>query len=76
MQTVMGVVAVINDLHKGRDSGFAWSVVIDVTAILMVLVSVTGIVLIFYLKRRRFSGIVTAVVGTILVALVFVLWVP
>jgi hypothetical protein len=75
-QTVMGAVAVINDLHKGRDSGPAWSLLIDVTALLMVLVSITGIILIFYLRRRRFSGIVTAVVGTILVAVVFVLWVP
>lgn len=75
-ETVMGAVAVINDLHKGRDSGPAWSLLIDVTAVLMVLVSITGIILIFYLRRRRFSGIVTAVVGTILVAIVFVLWVP
>jgi len=75
-ETVMGAVAVINDLHKGRDSGPAWSLLIDVTAVLMVLVSITGIILIFYLRRRRFSGIVTAVVGTILVAVVFALWVP
>lgn len=75
-ETVMGAVAVINDLHKGRDSGAAWSLLIDVTAVLMVLVSITGIILIFYLRRRRFSGIVTAVVGTIVVAIVFVLWVP
>lgn len=75
-ETVMGAVAVINDLHKGRDSGPAWSILIDVSALMMVFVSITGIILIFYLKRRRFSGIVTAVVGTILVAAVFVLWVP
>jgi len=75
-ETVMGAVAVINDLHKGRDSGPAWSVLIDVSALVTVLVSITGIILIFYLRRRRLSGIVTAVVGTILVGLVFVLWVP
>lgn len=75
-ETLMGAVAIINDLHKGRDSGTAWSWVIDLTAILMVLVSLTGLVLIFYIKRRRRSGVVTAVVGTILVAAVYLLWVP
>ncbi len=75
-ETVMGVVAVINDLHKGRDTGIVWSWIIDITAALMVFVSVTGIVLIFYLKRKRFSGIVTAVVGTILFAVIYVIWVP
>ncbi len=74
--TAMGAVAIMNDLHKGRDSGLAWSLVIDITALLMVFVSITGLVLIFYLKRRRFSGLVTAVVGTIVVAVVYVLWVP
>jgi hypothetical protein len=75
-KTVMGTVAIINDLHKGRDSGWVWSVVIDLTALLMVFVSVTGLVLIFYLKRRRWSGVVTAVVGTVLLSLIYVWWVP
>ena len=75
-ETVLGVVAVINDLHKGRDTGLVWSWVIDITAVLMVFVSITGIVLIFYLKRKRWSGIITAVVGTILFALLYVYFVP
>ena len=32
-QTYHGFIAVINDLHKGRDTGPAWSVVIDVSAV-------------------------------------------
>ena len=75
-ETAMGPMAIMNDLHKGRDSGVAWSLVIDITAIVMVFVSITGLVLIFYLRRKRRSGVVTAVVGTIVVALVYVLWVP
>ncbi|WP_145089433.1 PepSY-associated TM helix domain-containing protein [Anatilimnocola aggregata] len=75
-ETVMGVVAVINDLHKGRDTGLVWSWVIDITALLMVFVSITGIVLIFYLKRKRWSGIITAVIGTIVFALLYVWYVP
>ena len=75
-QTVMGAMAVMNDLHKGRDSGQVWSWVIDITAALMVFVSITGFVLIFYLRRKRFSGVVTAVVGTIVFVLLGIYWVP
>jgi len=49
--TTLGTVAWINDLHKGRDTGFAWSIVIDVVSIVTVLASVTGLILIFYIKR-------------------------
>lgn len=38
----MGLVAILNDLHKGRDSGKPWAVVIDISAILLTLVSLTG----------------------------------
>jgi hypothetical protein len=75
-ETAHGLVAIINDLHKGRDSGKAWSVLIDVSAALMTLVALTGLVLLFYIKRRRRSGLVTALVGTVAVAVVFWLWVP
>ena len=75
-QTVMGLMAVMNDLHKGRDSGEVWSWVIDITALLMVFVSVTGFVLIFYLRRKRMSGVVTAVVGTIILVVLAIQFVP
>lgn len=61
-----GLVAVMNDLHKGRDAGPAWSLVIDVVSILTVALSVTGFVLIFYLRKMRFSGIAAAIAGTII----------
>ena len=51
-ETLHGFVAVINDLHKGRDTGRAWSVVIDASAIVLILISLTGLVLLFYLKRQ------------------------
>lgn len=71
-----GVVAVIDDLHKGRDSGAAWSALIDISAVLMTVSSLTGIFLLLYLRRIRFSGLVTAVVGTVLMVAVFVWLVP
>lgn len=75
-ETVMGAIAVINDLHKGRDTGPVWSAVIDISSLLMIFVSITGTVLIFYIKRKRWSGIITAVVGTVIFAALYVWFVP
>jgi hypothetical protein len=71
-----GLVAVLNDLHKGRDSGSAWSWVIDISAILIVVISLTGLVLLFYLKSRRAPGLILAFVGTVVVVLIFRFAVP
>jgi len=71
-----GLVAVLNDLHKGRDTGGGWSVFIDASAIVMAVVSLSGLCLLFYLKRRLIAGLVTAAVGTVLVYLIYAAFVP
>jgi uncharacterized protein len=71
-----GLIAFINDLHKGRDTGAVWSWVIDLSAGLMTLISLTGLVLLFYLKLRRVPGVVVALVGTLVLVLIFRFWVP
>jgi uncharacterized protein len=71
-----GLIALINDLHKGRDTGPIWSVLIDISAGLMTLISVTGLVLLFYLKLRRVAGLIVALVGAVVIVLVFRFWVP
>ncbi|MFN9373698.1 MAG: PepSY-associated TM helix domain-containing protein [Planctomycetaceae bacterium] len=60
-----GAVALINDLHKGRDTGFAWSMVIDLSSLLMGLSAMTGLMLLYSLKRKRLLGTVVAVAGTL-----------
>jgi hypothetical protein len=75
-QTYHGLVALVNDLHKGRDSGPVWSAVIDISAVLMAIISLTGLVLLFYLKLRRASGVVIALAGAIVVVALYRLWVP
>jgi hypothetical protein len=75
-ETRMGLVAILNDLHKGRDSGTAWGVVIDVSAILMTLVSFTGLLLIFFLQKKRLSGLLAAGAGAVLCYLAYLAWVP
>jgi len=75
-QTYHGFLAVINDLHKGRDTGPAWSALIDVSAVLMTVISLTGLVLLFYLKLRRVPGLGVTLIGAVVVAAVYLLWVP
>jgi uncharacterized protein len=58
-------VAVMNDLHKGRDAGKAWGVLIDISAVLLVLVSLTGLILIWFIYRRRTSGLLLAGLATV-----------
>lgn len=71
-----GFFAVMNDLHKGRDSGKTWAWLIDISAVLMTLVSLTGMVLIFLLKRYRASGLMAVAVGCLLCWGVYAVWVP
>ena len=44
-RTTRGWVAYLNDLHKGRDTGAAWSWFIDVFAIACVVFCVSGLLL-------------------------------
>lgn len=75
-ETRMGFFAILNDLHKGRDTGKAWAWVIDLSAVLMTLVSFTGLLLIFFLQKKRFSGLLVAAAGAVLCYLAYVAWVP
>jgi len=70
-QNLQGFIGVINDLHKGRDAGPVWSVVIDVSAVVLTLISLSGLILIFYLKLRRGPGLAVAIAGTALVSLLY-----
>jgi hypothetical protein len=71
-----GFIAVINDLHKGRDSGKVWSGLIDASAILLTLVSLTGLLLLFFVYKRRTSGLILAAAGTIVCYLIYLRFVP
>lgn len=58
-----GTAALLTDLHKGASSGAGWKWVIDGTALLLVLGSLTGLILWISLPRRRALGIVALLVG-------------
>ena len=75
-QSFHGVIAVLNDLHKGRDTGLAWSILIDVSAIVLTFISLSGLVLLFYLKLRRIPGLAAVILGAVVVLTLFFLGVP
>ena len=64
-----GWVAVMNDLHKGRDTGSAWKWVIDIAAGFLVVISLTGLTMQFFLRKRRRSALISAGVGAAALAL-------
>ena len=49
---------------------------IDVSAVLLTAISLTGLVLLFYLKLRRKTGVIVALVGTVVTVVLFRYWVP
>lgn len=64
-----GTIAVWNDLHKGRDTGMAWSWAIDLSALVMSISCITGLVMLMFMKRKRVSGTLwTAIGATIFIA--------
>lgn len=74
-KTMAGFVGVVNDLHKGRDTGSVWSMVIDVSAVLMSVVSLTGFLLLLYIKRKRLSGLLVALAGLLIAWLIYAFWI-
>ena len=75
-ETRLGMVAVMNDLHKGRDSGTAWKAVVDISAVLLAFISLTGLVLMYFVTKHRVTGFLLLGIGGLATYLVFLTWVP
>lgn len=69
--TKSGALAIFNDLHKGRDTGSVWVMIIDISAILMIFVSLTGFLMIFFLKKKRLSGLLLSLFGALLIIIFY-----
>lgn len=74
-RTDRGLIAVLNDLHKGRHSGPVWAMFIDLIAIACVVFSVTGFGLLWlYARGRRITWPLVAL-GLVLPFILFLLFV-
>jgi hypothetical protein len=76
VESRMGAVAILNDLHKGRDTGRAWSWFIDICAVVISLVALTGLALIFFVQRNRVSGLIALCCAATVCYVVYRMWVP
>ena len=68
-----GIIAKLNDLHKGRDTGFIWGLMIDITALACVIFCISGLGLLAINARVRRStwplttfGVVAPIIAYIL----------
>jgi hypothetical protein len=72
----MGFAAIINDLHKGRDTGGIWKGAIDVSAGVLVFISLSGLVLLYFVHRHRMAGALVLVIGAMASYGVYRIFVP
>jgi hypothetical protein len=66
------LVDTLNDLHRGKNAGKAWRLVIDLSAAVVLALSVIGYVLFFSLKFRLRTALLLT--GASLAVLVGVAW--
>ncbi|MSR54120.1 MAG: hypothetical protein EXS09_12635 [Gemmataceae bacterium] len=71
-----GSVGVMLDLHRGKASGTAWSLVIDGLCILVLIIAGTGFYLWMSLRSRGHYGLIVLALGIILGIVVYFVWVP
>lgn len=63
-----GFVNAMRDLHSGSDTGSAWSLVIDVTAVFLVFVAATGLGIQLLMRKRRRSALLWLGIGSVIAA--------
>lgn len=70
-----GFVAKLNDLHKGRDTGLAWGLLIDVTALACLIFCVSGLGLLVINAKARASTWPLTTLGLVVPVIAYILFV-
>jgi hypothetical protein len=71
-----GVLGKIDDLHKGFDSGPVWYWLIDITAVILTISSISGMITLLSLRARRRSGFVVGSLAVAMLIAIYFVWVP
>lgn len=74
-RTYRGMLAVANDLHKGRDAGPVWGLFIDLIAVSCVIFALTGLGLLWVHSRGRRLTWPLTTLGLVLPVVLFILFV-
>ena len=61
-----GIVALLGDLHRGKDAARPWSWAVDASGYFLTLISLTGLGMVFFLKKVKAKALVTALAGIVL----------
>jgi hypothetical protein len=69
-------VTVINELHRGKDAPVAWKLVIDLTAVVVLALSLLGYILFFSLRFRLKTSLILTGVSIVVLAGVFLFLTP
>ena len=64
--TSQGFVAMMNDFHRGNNTSSIWRRLIDVSGIFLTIVALTGLALLYYLKKIRVAALMAMGVGIVL----------
>ncbi|NQZ82919.1 MAG: PepSY-associated TM helix domain-containing protein [Colwellia sp.] len=68
-RTDYGLWALLNDLHKGRNTSAFWGWIIDITSVLCIVFAISGFIL--AMPQRRFNRTLTLSLG-VTVAIIFI----
>ena len=71
-----GILGRLDDLHKGFDSGRVWYWMIDITAVLLSISSLTGMITLLALRARRRSGFIVGSLGVAMVVVIYFFVIP
>ena len=65
-------VSLLNDLHRGKNVGTAWSWLIDISAIIILLLSLVGYILFLTIKTRLVTNLILTALS--LFAIILLMW--
>ena len=66
------IVSLIMDLHRGKNSGTAWSWLIDISAIVIMILSIAGFILFLSIKTRLMTHLL--ITASSLAVMIFLIW--
>lgn len=76
VQRKSDAVTIINDLHRGKNAGQAWKLLIDITSGLFLVLSLIGYILFFSLRYRLTQTLLLTGISLAALVGVFMLFVP
>ena len=71
-QKQASTVSMLNDLHRGKNSGLGWSWLIDISAIIYIVLSLAGYILFLSIKTRLVTHLVLTAVS--LAMIILLIW--